>query len=169
VVVRDILWSIKKKLQLVFYFYFYFFLLFYNFIFAPFWWHKYKRWVFSLQIKPKTYLVFRRLACFWWPLKETLKIIDYGPLYTTVEKCTGRSRSSAQGMARDGMAEKRKGQLKIYIYLRWVLQRLSFLSQGLRLPKKLDLRRTSLQKKVSPRWQPCHFFIHVQNSPPKDS
>ena len=34
----------------------------------------------------------------------------------------------------------------------------SFLSEALRLPKKLDLRRPTLQKKVSPHWHPCHFL-----------
>jgi len=32
-----------------------------------------------------------------------------------VEKCTGRSKIAAQGMARDGIVEKRKGRLKKYL------------------------------------------------------
>jgi len=44
-------------------------------------------------------------------------------------------------MVRDGILEKRKGGQ--------VFQRSSFLSEGLRLPKKLGLWRTPLQKSVA--------------------
>ena len=35
-------------------------------------------------------------------------------------------------------------------------------------PRNLTSRELPL-KKVSPHCQPCHYFIHVQSSPPKDS
>ena len=49
-----------------------------------------------------------------------------------------------------------------------VLRRPSFLSKALRLPKKLDLRKTPLQKYVATLIA-MPFFIHVQSSSPKGS
>jgi len=63
-------------------------------------------------------------------------------------------------MARDSMPEKRKG----YFIQVGDLWRPSFLSEGLRLPKKLDLLRTPLPKSVATLaamsiFHPCTKFF----------
>ena len=82
---------------------------------------------------------------------------DIGPVYTTVEKCTGRSKALAQDIVIWGkgwyVGEDKK-IIKYFIQV-GVLQRSSFLSEALRLPKKLGLRRTPLLESVH------HVGIHV--------
>ena len=73
------------------------------------------------------------------------------PLYTTVEKCTGESRVLAQDMVIWGegwYAGEAEKTIKYFIQV-GVLRRSSFLSEALRLPKKLDLRITPLPKSVT--------------------
>ena len=66
-----------------------------------------------------------------------------------------------------GMTDKMKKTIYLNHYSNFlekpqdeVLRMSSFLSKGLRLPKKLDLRRTSLAKSFA-MWQTCHFLIHA--------
>ncbi len=84
-------------------------------------------------------------------------ITPVGLLYTMVEKCTWRSRVLAQDMVIWGegwYAGEDEKTIKYFIQV-GVLRRSSFLSEALRLPKKLDLRRTPLLKSVR------HVGIHV--------
>ena len=83
--------------------------------------------------------------------------IDLRPLYTTVEKCIARSRVLAQVMVIWGKgwyAGEDGKPIKYFIQV-GVLRGSSFLSKALRLPKKLDLRRSPLLKSVR------HDGIHV--------
>ena len=72
------------------------------------------------------------------------------PLYTTVENCTGRSRVLAQYMVVWGKgwyAWEDDKTIKHFIQV-GVLWRSIFLSEALRLPKEIDLRRTPLLKSI---------------------
>ena len=77
---------------------------------------------------------------------------NLGPLYTTVEKSTGRSRILAQNMVgyfrRGWYVGEDEKTIKYFTEVR-DLQRPSFLFEALRLPKKLDLRRTPLLKSIA--------------------
>ena len=78
--------------------------------------------------------------------QQTSTLACWGPVYTTVEKCTGRSRALAQYMVIWGKgwyAGEDERQLKCSIQV-GVLRRSDFLSKALRSPKKLDLRKTPL-------------------------
>ena len=82
-----------------------------------------------------------------------------------------RSRSLAQDMVIWGKgryAGEDVNTIKYYIQV-GVMWRSSFLSEALRLPKKLDLRRTPLLKSVRHVGSHVIFPIHVQCSRPKDS
>ena len=83
--------------------------------------------------------------------------LPLGPLYNTAENSIGRSRSLAQDMVigRKGRyAEEDEKTINDFIQA-GVLRMSSVFSKALRLPKKLDLRRTLLLKSV------CHIGIHV--------
>ena len=72
-----------------------------------------------------------------------------GPFYTMVEKSIGRSKNLARDMVIWGegwYAEEDEKRINYFIQV-GVLRSQSFLYEALRLPKKLDLRRTPLQKK----------------------
>ena len=79
------------------------------------------------------------------------------PFYTTVEKCTGRSRVWAQDtvICGKGWYAGEDEKTIIYFIQVGVLWRIGFLSRALRLPKKLDLQRTPLLENVR------HVGIHV--------
>jgi len=81
--------------------------------------------------------------------------------YTMVEKCTVRLRIWVQDMAK--MVCPRRGK-EAKFFEGQVLWRPSFLSEGLRLPKKLDLRRIPLQKSIATlaamsNFHPCTKFF----------
>ena len=90
-------------------------------------------------------------------LKKKPSCSCLGPVYSTVEKCTGRSGSLAQDMVIWGKGWSVGEDEKTVKYFTQVgvLRRSSVLSEALRLPKKPNLQKTPLLKSV------CHADIHV--------
>ena len=87
-----------------------------------------------------------------------------GPVYTTVEKASGRSRMLGQDMvnrlyeANGGCAGEELKAIQ-YFLLSWASPEEEFLVWP------LEAGETQLQK-VPPRRRPCHFIIHEKSSPP---
>ena len=79
-----------------------------------------------------------------WYKKEKCDNTEWGPLYTTVEKSTDRSRILAQDVVICGKGWYAREDEKTINYFTQVgvLRMSSFLSKALKMPKKLDLRRT---------------------------
>ena len=111
-------------------------------------------------------LLTRTGICGWAITIESTHVLWFvwiGPIYTTVEKCTGRWRSLAQNMVIWGEGWY-AGEGEKTINILFKLDYSWGQDSCMRLwgcSRNLNSIELPFQKK-SPCWHPCHFFIHVQ-------
>ena len=77
-----------------------------------------------------------------------------------------KSFSPRHGYLRQGMVCQRRWKDNRIFYSSWSSLEVKFLVRGFEVAQETQPPENSPSRKCPPRWHPCHFFIHVQCSPP---